>query len=86
MNVYLVIYTTFDKTMYRLVKNRNYFLGETNSYGWYIVDVQILYEETFITIEHYKVLLEEYNKSRRKKQRFKQKMLRILQVLHETFK
>lgn len=86
MNIYLVIYTTFDKTMYRLVKNRNYFLGETNSYGWYIVDFQVLYQEKFITIKHYKTLIEEFNRKRILQMRRKRKILRVLQILHDTFK
>lgn len=86
MDVYLVIYTTTDKTVYRLVQNRNYFLGRINSYGWYIVDFQILYQERFITINSYKKILEEYNRKRICWLKRKQKVLRILQVLHDTFK
>lgn len=85
MIVYLVIYTTEDDTIYRLVRNKNYSIGGYNSYGWYIVDLQMLYHGSFITIKHYKLILEQNHQRRLACQRKKEKYLRILQILHDTF-
>ena len=85
MSVYLVIYTTEYDTIYRLVRNKKYSIGKYNSYGWYIVDLQILYCESFISMQHYSLILEQYYQRRISCRRKKEKILRILQILHDTF-
>ena len=85
MDVYLVIYTTETKTIYRLVSNRNYSIGKSNSYGWYIVDLQILYINKFIKIDTYKDIINIYRISQNSKKKKKKKLLRILELLHKTF-
>lgn len=86
MQTYLVIYSKETKIITRFVKlGRNIKIGDINSYHWHVIDVQIFYKISFITIEHYEEIRRQLYKQRIIKVKNREKITNFLDILHNIF-
>lgn len=84
--MYLYVYITQNKdTKYRLVNtDNNMNIGDTNNYGWILINRSIFYKNKFISFERYEKLSNKEIKRRRKFHKFKKKFKKIILEENET--
>lgn len=80
LSIYLTIYENNDgQLIYRYTKNKSYDIDDITSYGWKVLDVQVMYNNRFISLKQYKKICYNF----KKKRRTRNKVLRIIDIIFE---
>lgn len=77
MNLYLVFYNTGTDVISRYTSYCYYKIGDYNGFNWKIVDILILHEGKFISVEKYRSLRKNNKKNK------DSKLSRILKIVFE---
>ena len=82
--MYLIIYETNKKNLYRLVSNFPlYEIGDITSMGWKVLDIQVFYKNQFYSYETVHCLIQERKIKELKKEKRKDKILNILSFIKD---
>lgn len=84
--MYLVVYDCGNKLRYRLIKNHIITkIGDITSIGWRVIDIQVFVHDRFYTVENSLKILQRMSNKHLKKVRRRQKLIDLINLLHDTF-
>lgn len=85
--MYLIVYETNKKTLYRLRSTFPlYDIGDVTSMSWKVLDIQIFYKDSFYTMETIHSLIYYRKIKEYKKEKRKNKISKIINLLAESLR